>query len=64
NLHFFLPKTYIFKLPLTDNSVLRQEVAFCLTFLHGNSRDYKNGAGQNHFCPAPFVLVIFGVAFS
>ncbi|WP_057864535.1 hypothetical protein [Lentilactobacillus diolivorans] len=43
-----------------DNSVVRQEVAFYLTFPLGNNRDYTKGLGQNYFCPSPFVQT-FGI---
>ncbi|KRL64818.1 hypothetical protein FC85_GL000602 [Lentilactobacillus diolivorans DSM 14421] len=38
-----------------DNSVVRQEVAFYLTFLLGNNRDYtKGGWNKSNFVPTPF----------
>ena len=42
-----------------DNSVVRQEVAFCLTFLLGNIRDCKQmGLDKITFVSTPLLFVI------
>ena len=46
-----------------DNSVTRQEVAFCPAFLLGNNRVYTNRDWANDYCPTHIVDIILVVTF-